>query len=40
MKSELSTKEITALRNELQDLLESAYAAVTRMRRKKHEALD
>lgn len=27
MKSELSTKEITALRNELQDLLESAYAA-------------
>ena len=27
MKSELSTKEITALQNELQDLLESAYAA-------------
>lgn len=27
MKSELGTKEITALRNELQDLLESAYAA-------------
>lgn len=27
MKSELGTKEITALRNDLQDLLESAYAA-------------
>ena len=27
MKSELGTKEITALRNELQDLLESAYDA-------------
>lgn len=27
MKSELGTKEITAFRNELQDLLESAYAA-------------
>lgn len=27
MKSELGTKEITALRNELQDLLEGAYAA-------------
>lgn len=27
MKSELGTKESTALRNELQDLLESAYAA-------------
>lgn len=27
MKSERGTKEITALRNELQDLLESAYAA-------------
>lgn len=27
LKSELGTKEITALRNELQDLLESAYAA-------------
>lgn len=27
MKSDLGTKEITALRNELQDLLESAYAA-------------
>ena len=27
MKSELGAKEITALRNELQDLLESAYAA-------------
>lgn len=28
MKSKLGTKEITALRNELQDLLESAYAAL------------
>lgn len=27
MKSELGTKEITALRKELQDLLEGAYAA-------------
>lgn len=27
MKSERGTKEITALRNELQDLLEGAYAA-------------
>lgn len=27
MKSELGTKEITTLRNELQDLLEGAYAA-------------